>query len=215
MPERGPAQLLLLFSRRRARPGWRLGLAVAFIALLGLVPGEEGVLHKAKTGLTQSFRQAAWKHALAGEPEQKPWPWDDTLPAANSVVPRLGLSAAVLYDVSGQRSERAPLSGPVGSSRTQVVLDRRDPHLDLGDVAIGDRITVTTADGRTQAYQVTGRQLVDGEGSAADASPAAGASVPRDTCPPPNSVVAGVLRIIIEAVHLDRAKPATSDEQKL
>ncbi|MGD0532194.1 MAG: hypothetical protein ABSA62_07945, partial [Methyloceanibacter sp.] len=134
---------------------------------------------------------------------------------ANSVVPRLGLSAAVLYDVSGQRSERAPLSGPVGSSRTQVVLDRRDPHLDLGDVAIGDRITVTTADGRTQAYQVTGRQLVDGEGSAADASPAAGASVPRKTCPPPDSVVAGVLRIIIEAVHLDRAKPATSDEQKL
>jgi hypothetical protein len=216
MSERGPAQLLLLFFRSSVRPGWRVGLAVACIALLGLMPGEEGVYHRAKIGLTQSFRQAAWKHALAGEPQPKPWPWEDTLlPAADPVVPRLGLSAAVLRELSGQRSELEPSSTQTASARGPAALARRDPHLEVGDVAIGDRITVTTADGRTEAYRVTGRELVDGQWPAPDALPA-GAGITREACSPSDSVIAGVLRLIIEAVHLDRGvNQAASDEQKL
>ena len=102
MPERGPVQLLLHFLRVRPAPGWKIGLAVALVSTLALLPGEESLYHKAKAGLAQSLRQAAWNHALAGEPEPKPWPWDHSTPAVNSVVPRLGLSAAVQCDARRQ-----------------------------------------------------------------------------------------------------------------
>jgi hypothetical protein len=219
MPERGPVQLLLLFFRSRVKPGWRLGLAVAFIAILGLLPGEESVYHRAQMGLAQSLRQATWKQALAGAPEQKSWPWDRASPwdgisqALSPIVPRLGLSAAALDDGSGaQRSGQQPISG---SLRRSEVIDRHDPHLALGDVAIGDRITLTTANGLTHAYQVTGREILNAQDSAIDASPV-GASDPHLPCSHPESALAGILRLIVEAVHADGLESqATSHEQRL
>ena len=210
MPERGPVQFLLSFFRSRTTPGWRLGLAVAFVALLSLLPGEENVFHRAKAGITQSLRQAAWTHALAGEP-QKPWPWDDASPSASPFVPRLGLSAAVLYDASGQR-ERKPLSR---SWRASLAMDRHDPHLASGDVAIGDGLPVTAAQGLTPAYQVSGRETLDAQGPATDASPA-GASDPHLACPRHSSSFAGAVRFLIEGAHIDPLESqATIHERKL
>ena len=214
MPERGPVQLLLHFLRSRPAAGWRSGLAVTLIATLGLLPGEGSLYHKAKAGLTQSLRQAAWKHALAGEPEAKPWPWDHASPAVYSVVPRLGLSAAVHYEAGGQRSEQIS-----GTARTSITQDERDPHLALGDVAIGDRITVTTADGSTRPYRVTGRQVFDGQGVDSQtlepgAPPATAA--PAESCSPFESSISGALHLIIEAIQGDRpANLPANDEQKL
>jgi hypothetical protein len=94
MPKRGSVQLLLLFFRALPRARG-VGVALACVALLGLLHGEGPGL---KADLAQSLRQSAWKHALAGEPAQAPWPWDDFAPAANPLVPRLGLSAAVLIN---------------------------------------------------------------------------------------------------------------------
>ena len=74
MPERGSVQLLLHFLRWRQAPGWKIGLAVALIAMLGLLSGEGSLYQKATTGLAQSLREAAWKHALAGEPESSHGP---------------------------------------------------------------------------------------------------------------------------------------------
>jgi hypothetical protein len=206
MPKRGSVQLLLHFLRWRLAPGWRIGLGIALIAVLGLLPGEGSLYHKAKTGLAQSLRQAAWKHALAGEPESKPWPWDHASPALYSVVPRLGLSAAVRYDVGSERSEvmsRAP--------RASIAQDGREPHLALSDVAIGDRITVTTADGSTRPYRVTGRQVLDPQASKTQIlEPGA------DSCAPLDSSLSGVLHLIIEAIQGDLPQSApTNDEQKL
>ena len=211
MPERGPVQHLLPFFQPRATRGWRVGLAVTFIALLCLVPGEESVFHKAKAGLTQSLRQAAWTHALAGEPERTPWPWDVAAPSAGSpFVPRLGLSAAVLYDGSGQRSELKPFSRSWRAS-----LDRHDPHLVTGDVAIGDGLPVTAAKGITPAHQVAGRETLDAQGPATDALPA-GASDPHLACPRHSSSFAGALRFLIEGAHIDPLESqATLHEQKL
>jgi hypothetical protein len=205
MPKRGSVQLLLHFLRWRQAPGWRIGLGVALIAVLGLLPGEGSLYHKAKTGLAQSLRQAAWKHALAGEPESKPWPWDHASPALYSVVPRLGLSAAVRYDVGSERSELS------GASRASIAQDGRDPHLALSGVAIGDRITVTTADGSTRPYRVTGRQVIDPQASKTQIlEPGA------DSCAPLDSSLSGVLHLIIEAIQGDLPQSApTKDQQKL
>ena len=196
MPKRGSVHLLLHFLRLETR-GWRIGLGLALI--LGLLPGE-GSLY-----LAQSLRQAAWKHALAGEPDSKPWPWDHPSRALYSVVPRLGLSAAVRYDVGSERSE------PSGASRASIAQNGRDPHLALNGVAIGDRITVTTADGSTRPYRVTGRQVIDPQASKTQIfEPGAG------SCARLDSSLSGVLHLIIEAIQGDLPQNApTKDQQKL
>src|SRR6478609_4460489 len=143
MPERGPVQLLLHFLRWRQAPGWKIGLAVALIAMLGLLSGEGSLYQKATTGLAQSLREATWKHALAGEPESKPWPWDQASPAVFAAVPRLGLSAAVHCDTNSEHSEQT--SEPIAK-------DARDPHLAPDNVEISD--------GGANAVRVTGREVV-------------------------------------------------------
>jgi hypothetical protein len=207
MPERGPAQFLLLFFPPRARLGWRIGLAAAAIALLGLLPGEESVYHQAKAGIAQSLRQAAWTQVLAREPEARSWPWSEASPVAYSKVPRLGLSAAVLHEKADSRAEPKP-----HAKQSSAMLDRRDPHLDVG-VAVGDQITVTKADGSTQSYRVTGYELFGAQDRGADdlTGDAADPHYPHSESP-----LAGVLRLIIEAVHVDAlARQATSHEHKL
>jgi hypothetical protein len=187
MPERGPAQLLLLFFRPRARLGWRIGLAAACIGLLGLLPGEESVYDKAKDGITQSLRQAAWTHARRSDPATRSWPWSESEPVAYSKVHRLGLSAAVLHDKDARNSD--------ADERSAVVLGARDPHLDL-NVAVGDRITVTRADGTRQAYRVTGWEVFAEQpaGEADNADP----HYQRVETP-----LGGSLRLMIEAEHAD------------
>ncbi|MGB6906173.1 MAG: hypothetical protein WBE04_03515 [Methyloceanibacter sp.] len=208
MPERGSVQFLLLFFRSRVRAGCRIGVAVAFIALLGLLPGEQGMYNKAKTGFDQSLREAAWKSALAGESKQTAWPWDEAAPAANRAVPRLGLSAALYYESGAARPDQDSLSRARSSFAAD---DARDPHLARGDVAIGDRITVTTANGDTQVYTVTGAEPVD----AVPTGAAAAAAAP-DSCAPLDTSLAGALRLIIEAIRVDApSSPTASEEQKL
>lgn len=204
MPERGSVQVLLFF-RSRLRAGCRIGVVAAFIALLGLLPGEQGMYNKAKTGLDQSLREAAWKSALAGESEQTAWPWDEAPPAAYRAVPRLGLSAALYYEPGAAQADQDSLS----SARSSFAADdARDPHLARGDVAIGDRITVTTANGDTQVYTVTGAEPVDAVPTGAAAAP--------DRCAPLDTSLAGALRLIIEAIRVDApSSPASSEEHKL
>jgi hypothetical protein len=187
MPERGPVQLLLHFLRLRQAPGWKIGLAVALVATLGLLPGEESLYQKAKTGLAQSLRQAAWTHALAGEPQPKPWPWDQATPAVSSVVPRLGLSAAIHCDdakTSEQTTEPTP---------KRVGIDARDPHLASDDAGMA-----------ADAVRVTG-EVVFAEQDRDDrlwepgAPPPAAA--PSANCSPLESSIPGALHLMIEAIQ--------------
>ena len=122
MQDRGPAQFLLHFLRRRPACGWKIALASALVATLAMLPGEESLYHKAKAELAQSLRQAAWKHALAGEPAAKPWPWDHSTPAVSTVVPRLGLSAAVHCEASVEAQDKAPQPSLKSAGSTRVKL---------------------------------------------------------------------------------------------
>ena len=201
MPERGPVQLLLHFLRSRQAPGWKIGLAVALIAMLGLLPGEESLYQKAKTGLAQSLRQAAWKHALAGEPESKPWPWDQASPAVYAVVPRLGLSASVHCDANAEHSEQT--SEP---SRRPIAKDARDPHLAPDNVEIGDGGAVRVTGREVVAPQAADEQLLE-----PGAPPTVAAS--SNNCSPLDSSISGAFRLMIEAIQA-RTNP-TEIEQKL
>jgi hypothetical protein len=189
MSERGPVQLLLHFLRLRQAPSWKIGLAVALVATLGLLPGEESLYQKAKTGLAQSLRQAAWTHALAGEPQPKPWPWDQATHAVNSVVPRLGLSAAIHCDdakTSEQISEPAP--SPVG-------IDARDPHLASDDAGIA---------GDADAVRVDGEEVFaeqDRDDRLCDPGAPPPATTPSPNCSPLESSIPGAIHLMIEAIQ--------------
>src|SRR6476659_820606 len=186
MPERGPVQLLLHFLRLRQAPGWKIGLAVALVSTLGLLPGEESLYQKAKTGLAQSLRQAAWTHALAGEPQAKPWPWDQAIPAANSVVPRLGLSAAIHCDQDTKISEAAPK--PVG-------MEARDPHLASDDAGIAEDADAVRVDGE----EVFAEQDRDDRLWEPGAPPLATTLSPN--CSPLESSIPGAIHLMIEAIQ--------------
>ncbi len=189
MPERGPVQLLLHFLHVRQAPGWKIGLAVALVATLGLLPGEESLYQKAKTGLAQSLRQAAWTHALAGEPQPKPWPWDQATPAANSVVPRLGLSAAIHCDdakTSEQTTEPTP---------KRVGIDARDPHLASDDAGIAED---------ADAVRVTGNVVFaeqDRDDRLWEPGAPPPAAAPSANCSPLESSIPGALHLMIEAIQ--------------
>ena len=187
MPERGPVQLLLHFLHLRQAPGWKIGLAVALVATLGLLPGEESLYQKAKTGLAQSLRQAAWTHALAGEPQPKPWPWDQATPAANSVVPRLGLSAAIHCD-DAKTSEQEPTPKRVG-------IDARDPHLASDDAGMAED---------ADAVRVTGNLVFaaqDRDDRLWEPGAPPPAAAPSADCSPLESSIPGALHLMIEAIQ--------------
>jgi hypothetical protein len=177
-------------------------------ALLGLLHGEGPGL---RSDIAQSLRDSAWKHALAGQPDHQPWPWEDGAPASSWSVPRLGLSAAVLIDRDwtakpAMRRLRAP-------ARAVEPADGRDPHLDLGDLSVGDDITVKGADGKTRIYRVARRRIVD-PGQSVDATVPPNADPHLQSCEPRDSSVASTLRLIIDAVRPQpRATTAPSPEQ--
>jgi sortase A len=210
-----PGRELMQFLHSRSRPMRRWGIGAAIVglaALLGSLPAGDSMYVRAKSGLTTLVHQNTWDRPLAGEPAQTPWPWEAMLPVASSTVPRLGLSAAVLRE-GDWRIEPSRLAPASALPRTAAAADARDPHLQLGEVAVGDQITVTTADGLDQVYKVTGRQIIDSAGTETSADPAAQKGA---TCWPLDAVVAGALRLVIEAVEADqKAPPTTSSEQKL
>ncbi|HZP10411.1 hypothetical protein [Methyloceanibacter sp.] len=197
MTKRGSSQFLLLFLRPSAKLGWKIGGAAALVALAAV----------AIAGFAPALQESAWQQALAGEPSQA-WPWEATHPAKDSGVPRLGLSAAVNEETVPQ-VEIAPAPARTGKS-----VERS--RLELGDVAIGDRITVTTADGASRDYRVTGRKVVgDPHLAEGDSTAPTGGEVSPVTCWS-RDLIAGTLRLIIEATGVDQPRDThPSAEQKL
>ena len=171
-------------SRACGRQGWKASL-VAVMVLLGVV----------STG-----------DAIDPPRDRAPLPWDNAEQAAPEVR-RLGVSATLLSADDDQAAKPAAL--PDAKSN---VAKKAAQSLELGDVAIGDTVTVTTADGLSQVYLVTGRETAaanQGAGMAtAEARPHPEACVPLES-------VAGSLRLILETIHAGKTPPAPSIEQRL
>jgi sortase A len=194
MPKRGSVQLLLLSFR--ARLGWKIGAGLALAVLVAL----------SQMGLTQLLHQNVWQRALSGQTEYVAWPWEDTTFVPSAKVPRLGVSAAVIVEADdGNESWLGALPG--------AELGKSDK--DLRDVAVGDRITLTAADGSSHVYRVTGRRVVDPHLEESD--PGLGeAHVSLVTCWPLDPCVAGSLRLVIQATPDEkRGMPEPSAEHKL
>lgn len=206
MPKRGSVQFLLLSFRARMCVGLVIGATAAVAVLAGLAQMGERFPLMEQTGLGQLLHQKAWNKALSGQTESVAWPWEDPTFIPSAKVPRLGLSAAMIMspDEEGQ---------PWLGSLPGTELGKSDT--DLRDVAVGDRITVTSADGSSHVYRVTGRRVVDPHLQEPD--PDLGDSdVSLVTCWPLDPCIAGSQHLIIRATPDELPKsPAPVDEQKL
>jgi hypothetical protein len=158
-----------------------------------------------RTGLAQLLRQSAWQQALAGLPEQA-WPWAETPAVSDTKVPRLGLSAAIVTE-DDDDSILEPSQPAAGE-------ERREPRTKLSEVGVGDSITVTTADGASRVYKITGRRVVDPHLAESDSELPGDATLV--TCLPLDPLLASSLRLVIQATKVDPpAPPEPRPEQKL
>jgi hypothetical protein len=181
-----------------------MGAIVSVLVVAGLLQAGGDFPILTRMGIAQMIRQSAWHHALAGMPEQTLWPWADTPTATDAKVPRLGLSAAV-----GQAEDTVvEPSQPAGG-------DREEPRTKFSEVGVGDRITVTTADGSSRVYRVTGRRVVDPHLADTESGPL-DADPTLVTCLPLDPLLASSLRLVIQATKAEPpAPPAPRPEQKL
>lgn len=209
MSRRGSAQLLLLFFRPGKWLGWTMGMTACVLLIAALIKAGDFPL-LTRTGLAQMLRQSAWHHALAGLPEQAAWPWSDTPDATAGKVPRLGLSAIVKDEGSGEDEATAIEPPKPGTADARRTADKK-----LSEVAVGDRITVTGADGSSRVYKVTGRKVVDPHLADIEPGPLDGDAT-LVTCLPLDPLLASSLKLIIQATKVEPpAASHTGPEQKL
>ena len=197
MPKRGSVQLLLLSFRSRASLGLGALAAVFIVAPGWFFHSQDDFPVLTKTGLAQVIREAAWEHALAGSPDE-PWPWENASQSTTAKVSQLGLSAAVFGGARSSKDEGLSLESPRPGKRHTAHASRPK----LSGVEVGDRITVTTADGSSRSYKVTGSRVVDPH--LAESEPKPGdADMALVTCSTLDPLLANSLRLIIEAIKTD------------
>jgi hypothetical protein len=204
MSRRGSAQLLLLSFRSRGARACMMGTIAAAIATVAFVRTSGEFALPAEMGIAKALRQSAWEHALARLPEKTPWPWAEKWSVPVSSVRQLGLSASLV---------RA-----VGSGADATFIEpspAQDPHLapsKRGGVNVGDRVTVTAADGSSRVYRVTGSKVVDPH-LADEAKDVAVDSGSRGLCLPLDPLLAGSLQLVIQATTVEPKAPAETDPE--
>jgi len=136
--------------------------------------GSAGKIY-AKAWLAETLLEEAWQRTLDGEQDVRPWPWADTWPVAELIVPRLGLRRIVLSGDSGRvlafspgYSEASTLPGTHGNT---IISGHRDTHFKfLKEIQNGDRIELKTSKDHL-VYIVSEQVVVDQRYFSLDAQP--------------------------------------------
>lgn len=140
-------------------------IAAALCVTAGTALGSHGVYLQAKALLAQLLLERAWRASVASGRPVKPWSWADTWPVARIRFPRLGRSAIVLAEASGEALAFAPArvaASPLPGERgTSVIAGHRDTHFRfIRELQPGDEIDVTAASGETRVFRVTQSAIV-------------------------------------------------------
>ena len=154
-----------MFSRLRIFFLWLFKVVVIIFVVCGAWNiGSAGKIY-AKAWLAQTLLEQAWQRTLNGELSVRPWPWADTWPVAELVVPRLGVRRIVLLGDSGRVLAFSPgyteASAFPGTDGNTVISGHRDTHFRfLKDIKHGDRIELKTTEGDF-VYTVSDQVVVD------------------------------------------------------
>lgn len=185
---------------------------LAFLLLVGsgLVLIGKGLYIHAKASMAQVLLDRGFERLVTQGGNPRPWPWADFNTEARIVAPRLGESAIVLSDASGEALAFGPArvggTPEAGQPGTSVIAAHRDTHFSwLGDLRPGDAITVTDRGGVAHLFTVRNARIARNDESGIDAS-RAGTWLDLATCWPFNANRRGPLRYIVEA-ELTQATP--------
>jgi sortase A len=148
---------------------WMLLIAIHLIALGTLFAGH-GLYIRAKAEFAQILLEDAWAKTLATHQPTKAWSWADTWPIARITVARLGESAIVLKEAGGEALAFGPAhvaASPMpGENGTSVIAAHRDTHFSfIKNLKPGDEVDITTAEGKTVRYRMTGSSIVHAQAS--------------------------------------------------
>jgi len=140
------------------------GLSALLLAT-GVVQGVRGGWIHAKAHLAQILLHRSWERTLAGDVEQKPWPWADTWPVARLELPGGG-GHIVLAGATGRNLAFAPGhldgSSEPGGGGTCVIAGHRDTHFaDLDSLEKGQTVVLEDAAGRRRGYRVVKTAVVE------------------------------------------------------
>jgi sortase A len=162
-------------------------LAAASLWQLGIA----GWIH-AKAIAAQVLLDRAWYQTLNNHQQNRPWPWADTWPVAELIIPRLDIEQIVLAGDSGATLAFGPghsfASAMPDEHGTVMISGHRDTHFHfLQHLDIGERLILKTRTG-IHYYTVSNTRVVDSQNFSLDGS--------RDelllvTCYPFNSAVTG------------------------
>ena len=169
-------------------------LTVAFIILAAAAfwqLGTAGWIH-AKAIAAQILLDNAWQHTLADKTRNKPWPWADTWPVAELIVPQHDISLIVLAGDDGATLAFGPglsfASNMPETHGTVMISGHRDTHFRfLQNLNKGERLILKTKTG-IHYYTISNTQVVDASNYTIDNSDDRLVLV---TCYPFNSAVAG------------------------
>ena len=175
-------------------------LAVAALWQLGLAAW----IHT-KALAAQVLLDRAWQQTLIEQQQTRPWPWADTWPVAELIIPDLDISHIVLAGDSGESLAFGPghsfASAMPEQHGTVLISGHRDTHFDfLQNLKKGERLILKTKSG-IHYYTVSRTQVVDSRRYKADADKDELVLV---TCYPFNSAITGGSQRYL--VHAQRAQ---------
>ena len=162
-------------------------LATATLWQLGLA----GWIHT-KAIAAQILLEHAWHKTLIDHKQNRPWPWADTGPVAELIVPQIGIDQIVLAGDSGATLAFGPghsfASTMPDKHGTVMISGHRDTHFRfLQNLKKGTRIILKTRTG-IHYYTVTGTQVVDSQHYTIDTN---NDELVLVTCYPFNSAITG------------------------
>ena len=162
-------------------------LAVAAMWQLGLA----GWIH-VKAAAAQLLLERAWQQTLIDHQNNKPWPWADTWPVAELIVPSLDVSQVVLAGDSGESLAFGPghsfASAMPEQRGTVMISGHRDTHFRfLQNLEKGERVILKTRNS-IHYYTVSKTQVLDSRNFATDSD---ADELILVTCYPFNSAITG------------------------
>jgi len=170
-------KLTFVFVIIAAAALWQLGLA--------------GWIHT-KAYTAQILLDRAWQQTLIDHRHSKPWPWADTWPVAELIVPEIDIAQIVLAGDSGATLAFGPghsfASALPDEHGTVMISGHRDTHFSfLQNLKKGTRLILKTKSG-IHYYTVTDTRIVDSRSYTVDTS---NDELILVTCYPFNSAMAG------------------------
>jgi sortase A len=184
------------------KPDLRVAIGNILLALALGVSAKAAYI-PTKAVVAQVLLERAFAQSLAAGQPVKAWGWADAWPVARLEIARIGAQAIVLKGASGEALAFGPSlldeTAPVGTRGTAVIAAHRDTHFAfLKDVAVGDVVSLTRADGLRFDYRVTGTRMADADASGIDPH-ASGFHLVLSTCYPFDAVLHGKQRYIVDA----------------